>query len=150
MKRTVWVDEEDMEWGCWLNGSGEYSKLGGRAIHQQFASGEGYLVRHLCCDSYCINPRHLLRGNEQENALDEVFRRGIEDKLREMDLSWARDIRIGWKRFIKIFIETNGLRLDNDILYEQKVKSNDLMWKLKHNKVRIMEVSQWEKELVHM
>jgi hypothetical protein len=47
-------------------------RLDGRYLHQDWARGEGYIVRHLCGDNRCLNPIHLVRGSEIENALDEI------------------------------------------------------------------------------
>lgn len=37
--------------------------------------GKGMVVRHLCGDSGCVNPSHLLAGTYRENMLDQWWHR---------------------------------------------------------------------------
>jgi hypothetical protein len=65
---------------CWRF-ENPYEKLHGLHLHQQWASGEGPIVRHLCSDGRCINPLHLVRGTDYENAKDEIEVRNFENEL---------------------------------------------------------------------
>ena len=69
--RTILVDPYDFMAGCWLSPF-KYMNFNGAFIHQIYAAGEGSLVRHLCCNNYCVNPMHLIRGENWENSQDEV------------------------------------------------------------------------------
>jgi hypothetical protein len=57
--------------GCWRFEK-PYQKIDGRWIHIDWAVGEGEIVRHLCGESKCVNPLHLIRGTDIENAKDEI------------------------------------------------------------------------------
>lgn len=41
-------------------------------IHREWANEDGEVVRHLCGDNRCVNPIHLIKGSDIENAMDEV------------------------------------------------------------------------------
>lgn len=68
---TVEINENNFVYDCWLS-SESYLKIGKSPIHKYIASGEGEIVRHLCGNNRCINPNHLIKGNEFENADDEI------------------------------------------------------------------------------
>lgn len=57
---------------CWL-ADWKYLMVCGISLHKTWAiRGKGEIVRHLCSDSRCVNPLHLMRGDEFENADDEL------------------------------------------------------------------------------
>ena len=60
-----------------------YAQISGEYIHKMFACGEGKVVRHLCMNNYCVNPLHLVKGTDIENARDEVVVRDFTLKLLE-------------------------------------------------------------------
>jgi len=66
--------------GCWRFEKG-YQTIEGVTLHQVWASGEGEVVRHLCGESKCVNPLHLIRGSDIENAEDEIKIRDYSVKL---------------------------------------------------------------------
>ncbi len=72
MKYVV-VDKGEMEAGCWISDS-KYPRMDKKYIHQTYATGKGEIVRHLCSNSYCINPMHLIRGSAGENNADEMLK----------------------------------------------------------------------------
>ena len=57
---------------CWKFVHEKYPRLEGSYLHTQYAHGQGEVVRHLCSDSRCVNPLHLVRGSDVENARDEI------------------------------------------------------------------------------
>lgn len=66
------MEHGKMMWfNCWL-ADRKYKMLDGFCMYQKWASGEGDVVRHLCGDARCVNPLHLRRGTDIENAQDEV------------------------------------------------------------------------------
>ena len=63
--------------GCW-NLEVDRGSLGkGIGDYRSWAAGDGKLVRHLCSNSRCINPLHLVRGYDKENGEDEVRKRYV-------------------------------------------------------------------------
>ena len=58
-----------------------YEKIDGVSLYQSWARGEGPIVRHLCSDGRCINPLHLIRGTDLDNAKDEIEVRDFENDL---------------------------------------------------------------------
>jgi len=67
----LFIDGDLLIKGCWRFEK-SYQRLDGAFLHQQWASGKGEVVRHLCGDNRCVNPLHLVRGNEVDNAKDEL------------------------------------------------------------------------------
>lgn len=65
---VVRVFREKMFRRCWLAES-HYPCIEGIKIHRGI-NGEGRFVRHLCNDSRCLNPLHMIRGNGVENSQD--------------------------------------------------------------------------------
>ena len=60
--------------GCWRFEEW-YKVIEERTLHREWArggSGNGEIVRHLCSDNRCVNPLHLVYGNDVENADDEI------------------------------------------------------------------------------
>lgn len=81
-KKLLFVTRIDELLNCWRFEK-YYERLDGITIHQSLARGEGPVVRHLCSDGRCINPLHLLRGTDLENARDEIEVRDFEIKVFE-------------------------------------------------------------------
>ncbi len=78
--KMLFVFKENELLNCWRFEKG-YEKLDGLPAHQVLARGEGPIVRHLCSDNRCINPLHLVRGTDYENAKDEIEVRDFENEL---------------------------------------------------------------------
>lgn len=57
--------------GCWRF-EFKYPRIDSKSLHQEWARGEGEIVRHLCGDASCVNPLHMIRGSDIENAEDEI------------------------------------------------------------------------------
>ena len=74
------INEELLIMGCWRF-ERRYQKLDGIYLHRQWAHGEGEIVRHLCGDSRCVNPLHLVKGSDVENAMDELTVRDFSIKI---------------------------------------------------------------------
>ena len=110
MKRIVWIDRDELEWGCWLSSS-RYARIGGKPIHQEFAAGEGVLVRHLCCNAYCCNPRHFLRGSYKENGEDERLKHELLYYIVNYTNRWRdhSSIEIEFRRYMKKMIKKDGI-----------------------------------------
>lgn len=72
----VVIDKEDWLAGCWVMPA-KYPTIKGESVHRTYAPGRGDVVRHVCCNNRCVNPLHMLRGTQQENMYDEVFKRDI-------------------------------------------------------------------------
>jgi hypothetical protein len=79
-EKILFVFRESMIVNCWRFET-KYEKLDGLPAHQTFARGTGPVVRHLCSDNRCINPLHLVRGTDYENAKDEIEVRDFENEL---------------------------------------------------------------------
>lgn len=69
-KDKLYVNRENTLMDCWRFDTA-YKKLDGFNVYRKWACGEGPVVRHLCSDKRCINPLHLVRGTDFENAFDE-------------------------------------------------------------------------------
>lgn len=93
------ISEEFLIKGCWRFEKG-YQKLDGLYLHQQWASSEGEIVRHLCGDNRCVNPLHLVKGNDIDNAKDELdvrnFSVGVLQKLigEKYDDKYSKELSI--------------------------------------------------------
>lgn len=79
-RKTLFIFKENTLVNCWRFEK-SYEKLDDMPAHQTFASGEGPVVRHLCSDNRCVNPLHLTRGTDYENAKDEIEVRDFENEL---------------------------------------------------------------------
>jgi hypothetical protein len=79
-RKTLFIFKENTLVNCWRFEKA-YERLGGLPLHQIYARGEGPVVRHLCSDNRCINPLHLVRGTDYENAKDEIEVRDFENEL---------------------------------------------------------------------
>jgi hypothetical protein len=79
-EKLLFVFKDNTLVNCWRF-EHPYEKLDGIPVHQRMAGGEGPIVRHLCSDNRCVNPLHLLRGTDYENALDEIDVRDFENEL---------------------------------------------------------------------
>jgi len=84
--------------GCWRF-ERSYQMIGGEYLHQKWAIGEGEVVRHLCGDNRCVNPLHIIRGSDIENAMDEIEIRKVavrllEELLNENYESYGIDVSI--------------------------------------------------------
>lgn len=71
VERRIVVVESDWLTSCWRF-TEWYPRVNGLWLHKEWARGEGEIVRHLCSDGKCVNPLHLKRGDDIENAMDEV------------------------------------------------------------------------------
>ncbi len=79
-KKALIVFKVNTLLNCWRF-ENPYEKMYGLHLHQQWARGEGPIVRHLCSDNRCINLLHLVRGTDYENAMDEIEVRDFENDL---------------------------------------------------------------------
>lgn len=87
MRRIVFVSSDEFTTCCWRFVNERYPMLNGRYLHQEWvAVGEGEVVRHLCGDSRCVNPMHLRRGSDIENAYDEIKVRSFSIQMWSMML----------------------------------------------------------------
>jgi len=83
-EKIVFVSRENELMSCWRFEE-RYARVDGTALHQKWARGEGPIVRHLCSDGRCVNPLHLVRGTDLENAMDEIEVRDFEiEKMEEI------------------------------------------------------------------
>lgn len=77
----IWLGRQDV---CQPNRQlpyGRFARRGGRVSAHRFsyelAKGHipaGLVIRHLCDNSLCVNPEHLILGTHRENNLDTVSR----------------------------------------------------------------------------
>lgn len=69
-------------------------------------SMKGLLVRHMCDNSRCVNPEHLLLGTAQDNSRDMVERgrslKGTRNKLAKLDAEKVQYIREHYKPFCRV------------------------------------------------
>ena len=79
-RKPLFLFKENQLLNCWRFEKW-YERLDGEALHQLWARGEGPIVRHLCSEGRCINPIHLMRGTDLDNAKDEIEVRDFENKL---------------------------------------------------------------------
>ena len=79
-KKALFVFKMNELLNCWRFEK-YYEKLHELHLHQQWASGKGPIVRHLCSDGRCVNPLHLVRGEDIDNARDEIEVRDFENEL---------------------------------------------------------------------
>jgi hypothetical protein len=96
-KDKVYVNRDNVKIDCWRTEKA-YLRLRGDevSLHKKWAYGEGEVARHLCGEKKCINPLHIVRGDEFENARDEIEVRDFMIELFENmteDFS-LRDIKI--------------------------------------------------------
>lgn len=98
-KPVIELYEDNMFRDCWLS-DWKYLMVEGKSIHKEWARGEGEVVRHLCGDNRCINPIHLLRGSDIENAMDEIE---VQD--------------FTTRKFSSIMNDTETIKLRRDIAY---------------------------------
>lgn len=80
------ITANDIHVGCWRLDT-PYGKLDGYDLHKLWASGSGNIVRHLCSDSRCFNPIHLIKGTEFDNADDELELRDYVIEYMKSDLN---------------------------------------------------------------
>lgn len=73
-RMRLWISRNGTLLDCWRFEK-SYCKLDGVYLHAEWATGEGEVVRHMCCDNKCVNPMHLVRGSDLENAMDEIYMR---------------------------------------------------------------------------
>ena len=78
--KLLFVFKESQLLNCWRFEKG-YEKIDGNRVHQLWASGSGPIVRHLCSDGRCVNPLHIVRGEDIDNARDEIEVRDFENDL---------------------------------------------------------------------
>ena len=71
--RILMVDKINYIAGCWWMDK-QYAKYNGELLYQKYAAGDGLVARHMCGNSFCVNPLHLLRGTTQDNSDDEKVR----------------------------------------------------------------------------
>ena len=86
-KKILFLFKDNQLLNCWRFEK-YYEKVDGMKLHQLWArgvgpivGGEGPIVRHLCSEGRCVNPIHLVRGTDYENAKDEIEVRNFENGL---------------------------------------------------------------------
>lgn len=83
-RKMLFVARDWTTLNCWRF-EGYYEMMEGERVHQKWAEGEGEIVRHLCGDGRCVNPLHLRKGSDVENARDEIEIRDFEvEKMVEL------------------------------------------------------------------
>jgi hypothetical protein len=87
--KHLFMFRENKILNCWRFES-VYEKVDGIKLYDEWARGEGEVARHLCSNSKCVNPIHLLRGSWIDNAKDEIEVRDFENELMmEMLQDWS-------------------------------------------------------------
>jgi hypothetical protein len=88
-EKHLFMFREDKILNCWRF-ENSYERLDGVKLYDAWARGDGEVARHLCSDSKCVNPIHLIRGSWLDNAKDEIEVRDFENKLMmEMLHDWS-------------------------------------------------------------
>jgi hypothetical protein len=113
--KLLFMSGEDTLYKCWRFEQ-RYQKLDGFYLHHKWAAGEGDVVRHLCGEGKCVNPLHLIRGTDIENAVDEID---------------VRDFAIDWME--KELDDYSLEGLENDIKFRVLVPRMRLRYKDKYD-----------------
>uniref|UniRef100_A0A6H2A2X5 Uncharacterized protein n=1 Tax=viral metagenome TaxID=1070528 RepID=A0A6H2A2X5_9ZZZZ len=109
-KKLLWVEKKNQMGSCWRF-EFSYPVISGVTLHQAWAGGTGEVVRHLCGCSRCVNPLHLIRGNDIENAMDEIVVRDwsikwFEEKMEDYSLrEYEKDLQF------KVLVARAALKL---------------------------------------
>lgn len=122
--KRVYVTKGNVIADCW-NGEYPYMELDGFKVYQKWADGEGLVARHLCGNAKCVNPLHLVRGSEIDNAQDEI---DVEDFIVEYyqqllndDSLEELDKRLRYKviipRVSRVFGNELGIKSLKDTIY---------------------------------